>query len=151
MLLIQIGLDLVDEGPAILRSVVGVHRQPGTLIHQQNVLVLIDDVQLGSRHGQIGVILPGCIEKLIVDVQLQSIPRLQPGVPLGPGSVAFDPLQAYVFLGQGGRQQGHGLGKEPVQPLSGIIGPNRQFLHGLFPSISAKWRLIWSVNSWAAL
>ena len=59
---------MVNEGSAVLCPVVGVHRQPRPLVHQQNVLVLVDDVQLGGGYGEIGVVLPGLIEKFVVDV-----------------------------------------------------------------------------------
>ena len=67
---------MVNEGSAVLRTVMGVHRQPRPLVHQQNVLILVDDVQLGGGHRQIGVVLPGLIEKFVVDVQLQNVPGI---------------------------------------------------------------------------
>ena len=141
-LLVQVGLDLIDEGPAVLRTVVGVNRQPRALVHQKNVFILVDDIQLGGSHRQVGIVLPGGIEELVVDVELKGVPRFQPGIPLGPGTVALDALQPDILLGQGGRKQGHCLGQKPIQPLPGIVGPDGQFFHGLLPSISAKWRLI---------
>ena len=150
-LLIEIGLDVIDKGAPVFRTVVGMHRQSRALVHQQNVFVLVDDVQLGGGHRQIGIVLPGLFKKLVVDIQLQNVTRVQPGVPVNALAVALDPLQADVFLSQGCREQGDGLGKEPVQPLSGVVGTDGKFFHSLFPTFSSKWRLICSVNSIAAL
>ena len=75
-LLIQIGLDVVNQGAAVLRAVVGMHRKAGALVHKQNVFVLIDDVQLGICHGEVGVIFPGLVEKFVVDIQLQDVALL---------------------------------------------------------------------------
>ena len=72
-LLIQVGLDVVDEGPAVFRTVMGMNGKSGPLIHQQDVFVLVDDVQLGRCYCQVGIVLPGLVEKLVVDVQLQHI------------------------------------------------------------------------------
>ena len=129
LFLVQVGLDVVDKGTAVLRAVVGVDSQPRPLIRQQNVLVLVDDVQFGVGHGEEGVVLSGLVEKFVVDVKLQHIPGLQPGVPLHPGTVALDALDADVFLRQRGRQQRDGLRKKPIQPLPGIVGADGKFLH----------------------
>ena len=72
-LLVQVGLDLIDEGPAVLRTVVGVNRQPRALVHQKNVFILVDDIQLGGSHRQVGIVLPGFIEELVVDIKLQYV------------------------------------------------------------------------------
>ena len=150
VLLVQVSLNLVDERPPVFRTVVGVHRKARALVHQKDVLILIDDVQFGGGNGQIGVVFSGGVEEFVVDVELQLVAHFQPGIPLGPLAVALDALQSDVFLGQRGRQQGNGLCQKPIQPLTGIILADGQFFHS-FPSSSAKCLLIWSVNSWAAL
>ena len=66
--LIQIRLDMIDKRPSILRTIVGMNRQPRTLIHQQDVFILVDNVQLGSRHRQVSIVLPGLIEELIINI-----------------------------------------------------------------------------------
>ena len=63
-------MNVVDQGSAIFRAVVGMHRKTGALVHKQNVFVLVYNVQLGIRHGEIGVVLPGLVKKLVVDIQL---------------------------------------------------------------------------------
>ena len=150
VLLVQVSLNLIDERPPVFRPIVGVHRKARALVHQKDVLILIDDVQLGGGNGQIGVVFSGGVEEFVVDVELQLVAHFQPGIPLGPLAVALDALQTDVFLGQRGRQQGNGLCQKPIQPLTGIILADGQFFHS-FPSSSAKCLLIWSVNSWAAL
>ena len=140
-LLVQIGLDLVNEGPAVFRPVVGVDGQPGPFVHQEDVFILVNDIELGGGYGEIGVILPGFVEKLVVDIQRQHIPRLEPGVPFCPGAVQLDPLDADVFLGKGSRKQGDRLGKKPVQPLPGVVLPDGQLFH-MAPAFFSKWRLI---------
>ena len=52
---VEIGLDVVDEGPAVLRPVVGVDGLARLFVDEDEVLVLIDDVQLRRRDGEIGV------------------------------------------------------------------------------------------------
>ena len=103
--------------------------QSRTLVHQQDVFVFIDDVQLGSGHSQVGIVLPGFVEKFVVDVKLQHIACVQTGVPVDALAVAFDPFQADVFLGQGGRQQGNSLCQKPVQSLPRIIGADFKLFH----------------------
>ena len=118
-----------EQGVDLL-LLVRVDHQSRALVHQQKVLVLIDNVQLGLEDRQKGVFRGGGVKKLVVDVQLKHIPLDQAGVPLGPLAVALDPLDADVFLGQGGRQEGQGLGQPPVQPLAGVVGAYGEFPHG---------------------
>ena len=120
---------MVDEGPAVLRPVVGMHGQSRPLIYQEDILILIDDVQLRRGHRQIGVVLPGLFKKLVVDVQLQHVSRVQPGVPLDALAIAFDPLDADIFLRQRSRQQGNRFRQKPVQPLPRVIGADSEFFH----------------------
>ena len=64
---------MVNQGSAVLRSIVGMHRKTGALINQQNIFVLVDDVQPGGGHRQIGVILSGLVEEFVIDIQLQNV------------------------------------------------------------------------------
>ena len=105
---------MVDQGAAVLRAVVGMHRKAGALVHKQNVFVLVDDVQIGIRHGEVGVVLPGLVKKLVVDIQLQDIALLQPGIPVDALAVALDALDADIFLRQRGRKQRDCLRKETI-------------------------------------
>ena len=43
-LLIEVGLDVVDEGPAILRAIMGMDRKAGPLVHKEDVLVLVYNI-----------------------------------------------------------------------------------------------------------
>ena len=61
---------------------------------------------------------------------MQNVPFLQPLVPLGPGSVALDALEADVFLQQRRGQQGQTLGYEAVQPLPGVVFSDGDLPHG---------------------
>ena len=122
MLLIEICLNMVDEGPAVLRAVMGMHGNPRPLIHQEDVVIFINDVQPGRSHGQIGVVLTWLVEKLVIDIQLKHISGFQPGIPLRTGSIALDPFDAEGLLCQGRRKQRHRLCQKSVQPLSGIVG-----------------------------
>ena len=142
---------MVDEGAAVFGAVVGMDGQAGALVHQQDVLILVDDVQLGIGDSQEGVVLSGLVEKFVIDVQLQHIACFQTGVPLGTAAVALDALDADVLLGQGSREQGNGLGQEPVQTLSGVVGADGKFFHSLSFISSSKWRLFCSMNSSAGL
>ena len=120
---------MVDEGAAVFRAIMRMDRQAGALIHQQDMVILIHNVQLGGCHRQEGIILPGFLEKLIVDIQLQHITGFQPGIPLRSSAIELDPLDADVLLGQRSRQQRNCLGKEAVQPLPGIIFSNGKLFH----------------------
>ena len=40
----------------------------GALVHQQEVFVLVDDVQLGLEHREKEIFLIGLVKELIVDV-----------------------------------------------------------------------------------
>ena len=71
--MVKIRLDVVDQRPAVLRPVVGMHRKAGALINQKDILVLVDDVQLRGSHCQVGVVLPGLVEKFVVDIQMQNV------------------------------------------------------------------------------
>ena len=66
-LLIEVGLDVVDEGVDLL-SLVGMDHQAGAFVRQQQVLVLIDDVQPGLEQGEEHVFLRGLVKELIIDV-----------------------------------------------------------------------------------
>ena len=100
-----------------------------SLVHQEDVLILVDDAELGRRHGQVGIVLPGLVEKLVVDIQLKQVALLKPGVALRSCIVQLDPLDADVLLGQGGRQQRHRLGQKPVEALTGIVLFDFEFFH----------------------
>ena len=115
--------------------------------------IFVYNIQLGGSHRQVGVILPGLVEKFIVDIQLEHISRLQTGIPFGPCPVAFYPLDADILLGQGSRKQGYRLAQETVQPLPGIVLSYGNFLHKLYtvPGLDAKCSLILWVNSSAGL
>ena len=90
------------------------HRKAGALVHKQNVFVLVDDVQLGICHGEVGVIFPGLVEKFVVDIQLQNVAFLQAGVPVNALAVALDALDADIFLRQRGRKQRDCLRKKTI-------------------------------------
>ena len=135
----HIGLNIGDEGVIIpLSGAVAQH--PGLFIQQKDVLVLVDDVQPGSAHFQVGVLLPGLFKKLVVYIKLQKVPGLQPGVPPGALAVELDALEADVLLQKSLRQQRHGLAHKAVQPLPGVVGADCQFLHYI-PSCLSKFFL----------
>ena len=105
---------MVDEGLAVLRPVVGVDGLAGLFVGQEDVLVLVDDVDLRRRHGEVGVFCLGRVKKLVVDIELQGVALDEAGVPLGALAVQFNALEADIFLQKGGRQQRHGLGHEAI-------------------------------------
>ena len=142
---------MIDEGFAVFGTVMGVHRKAGPLVHQKNVFIFVDNVQLGRCHSQIGIVLPGLVEKFVVDIKLEYITGFQTGVPVNALAVALDPLDADVFLSQRGGEQGNCLGKKPVQPLAGIVGTDGKFFHPRFPMAFSKCRLVCSMNSRAGL
>ena len=142
---------MVNQGAAVLRAVVGMHRKAGALVHKQNVFVLVDDVQLGIRHGEVGVIFPGVVKKLVVDIQLQHVAFLQAGVPVNALAVALDALDADIFLRQRGRKQRNCLRKKAIQTLPRVVLADGKLFHPFFPIFSSKCWLTCSVNSSAAL
>ena len=133
---------MVNQRPSIFRAVMGMHRKSRALIHQQNVVIFVDNVQLGRCHCQVGIFFPGFVKKFIVDIQLKHIPSLKPGIPLHTFSAQFDSFQTDIFLSQGGRQQRNSFGEKTVQPLSRVVGANCQFFHGFLPVCSSKCRFI---------
>ena len=58
---------MIDEGVDLL-GFVGVDHHAGALVHQQEVLVLIDQIQLGTEHGQKEIFLRGLVKELIIDI-----------------------------------------------------------------------------------
>ena len=66
-LLVEVCLNVVDEGVDLLR-LVGVDHQTGALVQQHQILVLVDDIQAGAEQGEEQIILPGLVEELVVDV-----------------------------------------------------------------------------------
>ena len=65
--LVQVGLNVVDEGVDLLR-LIGVDHQTRPLVHQQQILVFVHDVQLGTEHGEKDVFLRGLVKELVVDI-----------------------------------------------------------------------------------
>ena len=120
---------MVDQRSSVLRAVVGMDGQAWPFVHQQDLFILIDDIQFRHRHRQVGIVLPGLVEKLIVDIKLEHISRLQAGVPFRTGSVALDALNADIFLGQRRRQQRHRFCQEAIQALPRVIGADLKFFH----------------------
>ena len=60
---------------------------------------------------------------------MQHVALLQALIPLGPGTVALDALEANVFLKQRRGQQGQTFGHKAVQPLTGIDLTDRELPH----------------------
>ena len=58
---------MVDEGVDLFRFVC-VDHQAGPLVHQQQILIFIDDIQLGGKEGEEHVFLRGLVKKLVVDI-----------------------------------------------------------------------------------
>ena len=134
-LCVEIGLDVVDEGLAVLRTVVGVDRQTGALVRQEDVGVLIYNIQFRRADLQIRVLRLRGVEKFVGDVELDRIALAEPVVPLGPLAVALDALEADVLLQQRLRQQRHRLAHKAVQALIRVVFPDLQFSHASHPSL----------------
>ena len=66
-LLIEVRLDVVDEGVHLLR-LVSVDHQPRPLVDQQQVLVLVHDVHLRLEQRQEKILLRRLVKELVVDV-----------------------------------------------------------------------------------
>ena len=67
LLLVEIGLNMGDEGVHLF-VLVRVAQQARPFVEQHQVFILIDDVQVGLEDAQKGVLLPGLLEELVVDV-----------------------------------------------------------------------------------
>ena len=67
LFLVQVGLDVVDEGVDFFR-LVGVDHHSGALIHHQQVFVLVYDVQLRAEQCEEHVFFRGLVKKLVVDI-----------------------------------------------------------------------------------
>ena len=92
--------------------------------------VLIDDIQLGREDGEKGVVLPGGVEKFVVDVELEKIPPDQADIPLGFLPVDLHPAQTDILLGQRGGQEGQSLAQPAVKPLPGVVFSHGELSHG---------------------
>ena len=68
-LLVEVGLDVVDKRIDLFR-LVGMDHKTGPLIQKEEVFILVEDVQLRLEKGEKEVVLPGLVEKLIVDIEL---------------------------------------------------------------------------------
>ena len=124
-LLVEIGKQMVDERIDLL-PLVGVNDEPGWLVEQQNVLILVKDVQLWICDGEVDVLLARRFKELVVEVKLEP-------VALGAGSVDLDALEADVLLRQRGGQQGNGLEQKAVEPLVGVIFMDGKLSHNAAP------------------
>ena len=122
----QISQNAPDQGVRRLAFVL-VHHQPGGFVHQQQVLVLVDDGH--HRACKAEALLRGGIEEFVADVHLHQIPDGQPSGDLAPLAVELDALQAKVFVHQAFGQQRHRLGDEFVHALSGVIFPDGKAPH----------------------
>ena len=93
---------MVDQ--SIQRAlVVFMDHHSGALVAQKNVIVFIEDVQPGSDAAE-GFLFLHRLEKFIVDIKGEHIPLGQPVAGLAPFAIAFDPLEAHIFVHQGGGQ-----------------------------------------------
>ena len=100
---------MVDQGSAVFRTVVGMNSQSRPLIHQQNVLIFVNNGQFRHSYRQVSVVFSGLVKKFVVDIQLQDIAFTQPCVPFHTLAVAFDPLDADILLSQRRGEQRHSL------------------------------------------
>ena len=66
-LLVKICLNVVDEGIDFFRFV-RMDGHTGTLVHQQQIFVLVNNVQLGLEHGEKEIFFIGLVKELIIDV-----------------------------------------------------------------------------------
>mgnify|MGYP003588448622 CR=1 FL=1 len=76
----------------------------GLFVHEQDVFVLIDDLDLRRADLEIGVFLRGRFKKFVVDVELQDVALIDAVVALCALAVDFYALDADIFLQQGVRQ-----------------------------------------------
>ena len=131
-LLVEIGKQMVDERIDLL-PLVGVNDEPGWLVEQQNVLILVKDVQLWICDGEVDVLLARRFKELVVEVKLEPVALAQAVVALGAGSVDLDALEADVLLRQRGGQQGNGLEQKAVEPLISVIFLDGKLSHNAAP------------------
>ena len=52
------------RGLAVFCAVMGMDGQAGLLVHQEDVFILVNNVQPGRCHGEIGVVRPGRSKKI---------------------------------------------------------------------------------------
>ena len=130
LFLIEVGLDVGEQGvdPLVL---VRMDHQSRAFVHQQKVLVLVDDVQLGLE-DRTERRFPGwgVSKNSSLMYSCSTSPTASRVSRLAPLPLTLDPLDADVFLSQGGGQEGQGLGQPPVQPLAGVVGAYGEFPHG---------------------
>ena len=123
---------MVDERIDLL-PLVGVNDEPGWLVEQQNVLILVKDVQLWICDGEVDVLLARRFKEFVVDVELELVALAQTAVSFGARAVDLDALEADVLLRQRGGQQGNGLEQKAVEPLVGVIFLDGKLSHNAAP------------------
>ena len=101
----------------------------GLFIQQEDVFVLVDDVQPGRADLEVRVFLARFFKKLVVDIELDGIARVQPRVAFGALAVELDALEADVFLQQRFRQKRHGFAHKTVETLARVVVPDGKLLH----------------------
>ena len=58
---------MVDESVDLFR-LIGVNHQTGTLVRQQQIFILIDNVQFGLEEGEKEIFLIGLVKELVIDI-----------------------------------------------------------------------------------
>ena len=66
-LLIKVCLDVGNQGVYVF-VLIRVDHNPRPLVYQKQILVLVDDVELGLKDGEEGVFRGRGIKKLVVDI-----------------------------------------------------------------------------------
>ena len=103
---------------------VRVDHQSRALVHQQEVLVLIDNVQLGLEDRQKGVLRGGGVKKLVVDVQLKHVPTGPGGCPAWPPCrCTLTRLMRMYFWARGAGRRGRVLASQRSSRWPASLGP----------------------------
>ncbi len=119
-LLCKICLDVHDESVFRCGSIL-MHEHTGTLVEEQNVFILVNDIQFGLDAQKRAVILLGGSKKLLPNKQLDLVPLAKHIVLLCAHTVDLDLFGANVLVHQGKRKSFDRLGQKLVQALSRIV------------------------------
>ena len=101
----------------------------GLFVHEQDVLVLVDDVEPRCADLEVAVLLARLFKKLVVNIEVQHVALGDARIAFCALAVELYALQPYVFLQQGFGQKRHRFAHEAVQPLPCVIFTNSQLFH----------------------
>ena len=118
---------MADEGVDLL-GIVGVDDQPRLLVEEQDVLVLVDDVEMGRQLHE-RLLDGGVGEEFLREEELYGVALLEDIADLGALAVDLDLLGADGFVHERLGQGLDGFREEFVEALARVVGFDGESTH----------------------